>query len=240
MNKDIKFLASGLLLAFALSTQGGCAGTAKTTLPADPEAAWKAAEKQQLAGKVVESMDAGGYTYICLEKDGKKTWVAVPTMKVTAGEELALMPGAEMGPFTSKALNRTFDQLIFSGGPARRPGTEQMKQPAVPQEAMPPGHPAAMPEPAAVKAPQSEGKAAQPGKLLYAGKVVETMNSGGYTYICLEKDGVRSWAAVSLTTVKIGDEIELLPGNEMGTFKSKSLNRTFDNIIFSQGIVPKK
>jgi hypothetical protein len=26
----------------------------------------------------------------------------------------------------------------------------------------------------------------------------------------------------------------------MGSFTSKSLNRTFDNIIFSQGIVPKK
>ncbi len=31
-----------------------------------------------LSGKVVETMNSGGYTYVCLEKAGKKTWVAVP------------------------------------------------------------------------------------------------------------------------------------------------------------------
>ena len=43
----------------------------------------------------------------------------------------------------------------------------------------------------------------------YAGKVVETMNSAGYTYICLEKDGKKRWAAIPATEVKDGDEIAI-------------------------------
>lgn len=70
-----------------------------------------------LSGKVVETMNSGGYTYVCLEKNGNKTWVAAPEMKVTVGQELSFQPGQEMLNFTSKSLNRTFDSIIFSGGP---------------------------------------------------------------------------------------------------------------------------
>ena len=38
-----------------------------------------------LSGKIVETMNSGGYTYILLEKDGEKTWVAVKEMKVAVG-----------------------------------------------------------------------------------------------------------------------------------------------------------
>ena len=71
------------------------------------------------SGKVVETMDAGGYTYVCLEKNGKKTWVAVSQMKtkVAVGSKMAFQPGQEMQNFTSKSLGRTFDSIIFSGGP---------------------------------------------------------------------------------------------------------------------------
>lgn len=71
----------------------------------------------RLSGKVVETMNAGGYTYICLEKAGKKTWVAVPETKVTVGKEMSFEPGQTMTNFTSKTLNRTFDSIVFSAGP---------------------------------------------------------------------------------------------------------------------------
>lgn len=74
-----------------------------------------------LSGKVVETMNGGGYTYISLEKNGKKTWVAVPEIKVTVGQEIALQPGQEMRNFASKSLNRTFDSIIFSAGPVSQP-----------------------------------------------------------------------------------------------------------------------
>jgi hypothetical protein len=69
------------------------------------------------SGKVVETMDAGGYTYVCLEKNGKKTWVAVTQTKVVVGSKMTFQPGAEMSNFTSKSLGKTFDSIIFSGGP---------------------------------------------------------------------------------------------------------------------------
>ncbi len=72
-----------------------------------------------LSGKVIETMDSGGYTYVCLEKNGKKTWVAVPQMKVVKGKNMSFKLGTEMINFKSKTLNRTFDRIIFSEGPVK-------------------------------------------------------------------------------------------------------------------------
>ncbi len=69
-----------------------------------------------LSGKVVETMNSGGYTYVCLENSGKKTWVAIPATAVKVGQEVKCQPGMEMKNFTSKTLNRTFESIFFSGG----------------------------------------------------------------------------------------------------------------------------
>ena len=75
-----------------------------------------AADAQVLSGKVVQTMDSGGYTYVQIENNGKKTWVAVPKTKVVKGQDISFAPGAEMENFESKTLNRKFDSIIFSGG----------------------------------------------------------------------------------------------------------------------------
>lgn len=72
-----------------------------------------------LSGKVVETMNSGGYTYVNLENNGKKTWVAVPEMKVTKGQKMSFQPGIEMINFESKTLKRKFDKIYFSTGPAK-------------------------------------------------------------------------------------------------------------------------
>lgn len=69
-----------------------------------------------ISGKVVETMNSGGYTYVALQSGGKKTWVALPDSKVKVGQQITCQPGMEMKNFTSKTLNRTFDSIIFSGG----------------------------------------------------------------------------------------------------------------------------
>jgi len=69
-----------------------------------------------LSGKVVETMNSGGYTYVYIENNGKKTWVAGPLTTVKVGQQVTCLPGAEMKNFTSKTLNRTFASIIFSGG----------------------------------------------------------------------------------------------------------------------------
>jgi hypothetical protein len=69
-----------------------------------------------LSGKVVQTMDSGGYTYAQIDNKGVKTWVAVPKTKVVKGQDISFAPGAEMQNFESKTLKRTFDRIIFSGG----------------------------------------------------------------------------------------------------------------------------
>ena len=54
-----------------------------------------------LSGRVVETMDSSGYTYVNIEKDGKETWVAVPQMKVVVGQDVSFQPGMVMSNFTS-------------------------------------------------------------------------------------------------------------------------------------------
>ncbi len=84
---------------------------------AQPAAANMAAQPGiALSGKVAETMNAGGYTYISLEYSGKKTWVAIPATKVKVGQQVTCQPGSEMVNFTSKTLNRTFESIIFSAG----------------------------------------------------------------------------------------------------------------------------
>ncbi len=75
-----------------------------------------AQEDATLSGKVVETMNAGGYTYVHIEKNGMKIWVAVPMTEIKVGQQAAFYPGTDMGSFTSKTLNKTFDHIIFSPG----------------------------------------------------------------------------------------------------------------------------
>ena len=84
---------------------------------AAPESAPAAGPKEvPLSGKVVETMDGGGYTYLLLANGSEKNWIAVPLMKVRVGEQLTLIPGYEMKNFTSRGLNRKFDKIMFSAG----------------------------------------------------------------------------------------------------------------------------
>jgi len=83
-------------------------------------------DMSSLSGKVLESMDSGGYTYIKIDNAGKKTWVAVPKTKVTVGQDISFQPGAVMNNFQSKTLNRTFETIVFSGGVTGQHGTESV------------------------------------------------------------------------------------------------------------------
>jgi hypothetical protein len=70
------------------------------------------------------------------------------------------------------------------------------------------------------------------------GKVLETMISGGYSYINLQKkDGSKVWVAVPETQISIGQQMSFKEGLVMTNFQSKTLKRSFDSIIFSNGII---
>ena len=82
-----------------------------------------------------------------------------------------------------------------------------------------------------------DASAAAPAAAGNSGTVVQTMNSGGYTYVLLDKDGNQSWAAMPETEIKVGEEVALAPGAPMNNFNSRTLNRTFDTIYFTSGVV---
>jgi hypothetical protein len=244
MNACSKAVAVGCSLVLAAALQTGCATTQKTAESAPKTTAPLTQATQQsgsqpIAGKVVETMNSGGYTYISLEKDGKRMWVAIPPQKVEVGQELKILPGMQMGTFTSSTLKRTFDNIIFSPGIAKDDAAENSEEPADDdlQATMPPGHPSMgqMAQPAQGH-PSVPPQGASSGSTI-SGKVVETMNSGGYTYVNLEKDGKKKWVAAPAMQVAVGQELELRNGAVMTNFSSKSLNKTFDSIIFSAGPV---
>lgn len=156
-----------------------------------------------VSGKAVEVLNGGGYTFVNVEKDGRKQWVAIPDTKVAVGDQVSFAPGNEMQGFESKSLNRKFETIVFSSGPA------------------------------AAKAPAP----APATNIAVSGKVVEVLNGGGYTYVCVEKDNEKTWVAVPETEVKVGTKTAFAPGMEMVDFPSKALNRTFPRIIFSGGLL---
>jgi hypothetical protein len=67
------------------------------------------------------------------------------------------------------------------------------------------------------------------------GTVVETMNSGGYTYVLLDTGSEQQWMAGMESFVEVGHVVETGQGMPMQQFTSKTLNRTFDVLYFVDG-----
>jgi len=100
----------------AMSKSGHMMGMMGGSQPTDPAAV-------NPSGKVIETMNGGGYTYANLEKDGKQTWVAFPTLETRVGDTLSFRGCMQMNKFQSKSLNRTFDAILFCGAPDVKPTT---------------------------------------------------------------------------------------------------------------------
>lgn len=103
---------------------------AGTPAPGTPEA------NPNPAGKVVETMNAGGYTYANLESNGTKTWVAYPVLETRVGENISFHNCMPMTNFQSKTLNRKFDSIMFCNAPdvaataAAKPAQKEAKKAA--------------------------------------------------------------------------------------------------------------
>jgi len=87
------------------------------------------------------------------------------------------------------------------------------------------------------KQASSGAASAAPAAAEVSGTVVQTMNAGGYTYALLDKDGAQIWCAMPETQIKVGDDIAVAPGAPMYNFNSRSLNKTFETIYFTSGMV---
>jgi hypothetical protein len=67
-----------------------------------------------LTGTVVETMDAGGYTYLLIKTPaGDKKWAAVTQTKVKKGDKASVVNSMDMKNFESPSLKRKFDVIAF-------------------------------------------------------------------------------------------------------------------------------
>jgi len=113
--KRLGVLVSMLVLAFCLAqVQTGLAETKKAAKP--KPAQQTAPAPQVITGKVVQTMNSGGYTYAQLDNGKEKIWVAVNETKISKGQTVSFKAGPIMENFESKTLKRTFDRIIFSDG----------------------------------------------------------------------------------------------------------------------------
>ncbi len=77
---------------------------------------------------------------------------------------------------------------------------------------------------------------ATPESIIPRGSILETMNSGGYTYLLLDAGQEKIWVALPETPVSVGQTVACMPGILMQQFSSKTLNRSFERIVFSPGL----
>ena len=68
------------------------------------------------SGTIIETFNVSGYTYMNIETEGDKLWVAIPESAVSSGEKVTFAEGMVMKNFHSKALDKTFESIIFSPG----------------------------------------------------------------------------------------------------------------------------
>jgi len=62
------------------------------------------------------------------------------------------------------------------------------------------------------------------------------MNAAGYTYLLIESEGTRVWAAAPETALEVGDVVQTELGMAMYEFTSKTLNRSFDVVYFVSAV----
>lgn len=63
--------------------------------------------------KVIEAVNAGTYTYVKLDDQGKVFWAAITARQVEIGETYVYIEGMMMKDFESKQLETTFDSVMF-------------------------------------------------------------------------------------------------------------------------------
>jgi len=173
-------------LALTLALVTGCKNNAKKAEKTEP-AAPAVQTEAGISGKVAETMDASGYTYVQVDTGKDKIWVAGPQTAVKVGDEVYIPGGSPMPNFESKTLNRTFDQIIFApsimvGGADQAMSTPVSSEPK-PQAA--PATPAAPVDFSGITKPQGgktvaeifAGRQELNGKnVLLRGKVVKFMS----------------------------------------------------------------
>jgi len=120
MNKNMILLALGLILVISACSEkiGDEQKTSDETAINTPSIGTEL--PQQVAsgtvpekGKVLQTMHAGGYTYMKVENNGNQFWIAATMLNVRRNDEITWTQASLMKDFTSSSLRKTFKEILF-------------------------------------------------------------------------------------------------------------------------------
>ncbi|MBU4460790.1 MAG: hypothetical protein KJ579_09510 [Verrucomicrobia bacterium] len=206
----IRGVAAAGVLSLAVLAQAGPAPDATGTI----------------TGTVTEAMDGGKYTYLLVQSGTSSLWVATTRIGAVRGDPVRVEGGTLMSDFKSTTLNRTFASILFAQDV--RVGTNGTGS----QVKLPRGHPP-IDQP---RAWESADPASDPSTV-FAGEVLEVLDTSGYTYVRILTPAGEVWAVSNRLAVKAGDRVKVPGGRWMKDFESPTLKRTFDRVCFAPKIV---
>jgi len=219
--------ASLLILMLAL------AGLTACTKKDEPVAAVPASQMAAPAGqapnkgKILQLQQAAGYTYAEVDLGGgQSVWMAGGPLNAKVGDVVQWGNHSVMQNFTAKSLGRTFETILFvsSWGPEGAPMAQ-----VAPHGAKPTGMAQAV-DPAMLAPPADKPLAASADN---SGQVKSLAQTGDYTYLEIARGTGSIWVAAPKTELKVGDKVVWEGDMVMKNFQSKTLNRSFDQIIFA-------
>ena len=171
---------------------------------------------------MLQKQDGGGYTYAEVQTAaGQKVWIAGSQIDAKPGTEVQWGNFAVMRNFEARSIGKNFPEILFVDrwGPVG-----QAAKAVAPHGSFP--------------APQAAvAGAAGSGA---GGTVKSVTNAGGYSYIEVDQAGQTVWVAATETPMKKGDKVEWQGASQMSNFTARSLNRTFEKIIFAQSVAVTK
>lgn len=254
MKKHLTLILAGLT---AVSLAAGCKKEEAPKTVAQPQPAVEQSAQPTAggkSGKVIETMNSGGYTYVLVDTGSEKVWAAAPEFQVKVGDPVAIPEGMPMTNYHSKTLNRDFEMVYFVngimvGGQMAAPGTTPT---AAPGEAkMPEGHP-----PLTVQSAQKNGVDVSGIKKVEGGQTVADVFAGkanlagkdvkvrgkvvkfspgimGKNWIHLQdgtgKEGTNDLTITTSETVKVGDTVVV--AGKVSTDKDFGYGYKYDVIL---------
>jgi hypothetical protein len=110
---------AALLAAVATAAIAGSAdwsrqsASTQSITQSGPAQSFQIAAASQEVGKVIETMNTGGYTYVSVDTGARVFWAAAPQFAVEVGETVTVPAGSLMRDHHSNTLDRTFDEIYF-------------------------------------------------------------------------------------------------------------------------------
>lgn len=98
-----------------------------------------------------------------------------------------------------------------------------------PNAELPPGHPPLEASSGFDGMGQTEGP-------VLVGEIIETMDTGNYTYILVKTPEKTVWAAAEQFNAVVGSRVSVPKGMLVKNFESPTLNRTFEEIYFADSV----